>query len=314
MINHILTLLTGSDSDTEGLAHGRVIAQSLDAQITFLKVLGIVGQERQGFVDPVTWQVTHVEAEASLNREVELARQRGLRAEGQLMEHASLSDVISYVQDHPADLVIAAEDTEILSPLTYALFTHLQTPLHIIRTGQAQSRTFLDREPKKIAIPLDGSQRAEYVLPLAVYLAEQWDAVLLLVHVIRRPEMPRRAVLNEEDAALINQVVERNREELAAYFEQLSRSLGTTVEIQGHLLVNDNVTRSLHEFFEQEGVDLIALSAHGYSGEPRWPYGSTASNLLAFGTTPVLVVQDLPRDFKSQASTASESRREFHKT
>jgi nucleotide-binding universal stress UspA family protein len=66
------------------------------------------------------------------------------------------------------------------------------------------------------------------------------------------------------------------------------------VEIR--LLVTDNIAASLHGVVEDEEVDLVALSAHGYSGRAKWPYGSVALNFIAYGTTPLLIVQDLSRD------------------
>jgi hypothetical protein len=35
------------------------------------------------------------------------------------------------------------------------------------------------------------------------------------------------------------------------------------------------------------------LSAHGYTGDVRRLYGGVATNFIAYGTTPLLIVQDL---------------------
>jgi hypothetical protein len=39
---------------------------------------------------------------------------------------------------------------------------------------------------------------------------------------------------------------------------------------------------------------MVALSAHGYSGNDQWPYGSMASNFILYSKVPLLIVQDLP--------------------
>jgi nucleotide-binding universal stress UspA family protein len=58
----------------------------------------------------------------------------------------------------------------------------------------------------------------------------------------------------------------------------------------------------------EEPVDLVVLSAHGYSGSAEWPYGSVALNFIAYGTTPLLIVQDLveseARRSKAEAAAA----------
>jgi nucleotide-binding universal stress UspA family protein len=45
---------------------------------------------------------------------------------------------------------------------------------------------------------------------------------------------------------------------------------------------------------EQEDIDLVALSAHGYSGNTQWPYGSMVNNFILYSKVPLLIVQDLP--------------------
>ena len=64
----------------------------------------------------------------------------------------------------------------------------------------------------------------------------------------------------------------------------------------GHLQVSDNAAATLHELVAQENIDLVVLSAHGYSGGTKWPYGSVALNFIVYGATPLLIVQDLSQD------------------
>jgi hypothetical protein len=39
---------------------------------------------------------------------------------------------------------------------------------------------------------------------------------------------------------------------------------------------------------------MVTLSAHGYSGNHQWPYGSMVNNFILYGRVPLLIVQDLP--------------------
>jgi nucleotide-binding universal stress UspA family protein len=68
------------------------------------------------------------------------------------------------------------------------------------------------------------------------------------------------------------------------------------MDVETLLLVSDDVTLTLHELVEQENVDLVVLSAHGYSAATRWPYGTVATSFISHGTTPLLIVQDLSPD------------------
>jgi nucleotide-binding universal stress UspA family protein len=69
-----------------------------------------------------------------------------------------------------------------------------------------------------------------------------------------------------------------------------------TAHVQTHLLVSDNVAATIQGFSEQEQIDLLILSAHGYSGEAKWPYGGVTNRFITDGTMPLLIVQDLPHE------------------
>jgi nucleotide-binding universal stress UspA family protein len=55
---------------------------------------------------------------------------------------------------------------------------------------------------------------------------------------------------------------------------------------------------------EREHIDLVALSAHGYSGNSQWPYGSIANNFIAYSKVPLLLSQDLQRPVRSASVDA----------
>jgi nucleotide-binding universal stress UspA family protein len=106
--------------------------------------------------------------------------------------------------------------------------------------------------------------------------------------------MPRRTPPTREDVELADQVVERNRAEAVEYLEQCKSRLPG--DVQARVLDSEHVVSTLHELVEQERIDLVFLSAHGYSGQTRWPYGGIVVSFIAYGTTPLLIVQDVPLD------------------
>jgi nucleotide-binding universal stress UspA family protein len=73
-----------------------------------------------------------------------------------------------------------------------------------------------------------------------------------------------------------------------------SRSYLQGIDVKTHLMTSDHTAASLHQVVEQEQIDMVTLSAHGYSGKHQWPYGSVASNFILYGTVSLLIVQDMP--------------------
>jgi nucleotide-binding universal stress UspA family protein len=90
--------------------------------------------------------------------------------------------------------------------------------------------------------------------------------------------------------------VARNQAEATQYLDQLQSRIAGKVETR--VLVSDHLSATLHKLVEQEKTDLVLLSAHGYSSQTRGLYGDVVSNLIAHGTTPLVIMHD-----SSQTST-----------
>ena len=150
---------------------------------------------------------------------------------------------------------------------------------------------------RRILVPLDGSWRAEYVLPMVTLLARFHYSQIQIVHVVKTPEMARHLPPAQEDIDLSDRVVARNREEAL----RLSRA-GSNGFTPGRHRMSKSTWSSvtmqplaIHEIGDQEKIDLVALNAHGYSGNNQWPYGSMVNNFILYGKVPLLIVQDRPQ-------------------
>lgn len=95
--------------------------------------------------------------------------------------------------------------------------------------------------------------------------------------------------------------MDRNYVEAEHYLETVRTQLPSDV-VKTAVLVGDHVADSLRALVEQEQIDLVILSAHGYSGQLQWPFGGLVASFVARGTRPLIIFQDAPGE---QARTAS---------
>jgi nucleotide-binding universal stress UspA family protein len=65
----------------------------------------------------------------------------------------------------------------------------------------------------------------------------------------------------------------------------------------------------LHTFINAQAADLVVMAAHGLSSKVNKPFGRTVVNFLAYGTVPLLVVQDL-RAHEVELSAAEQAAKE----
>lgn len=135
---------------------------------------------------------------------------------------------------------------------------------------------------KNILVPLDGSKLAESVLPLAVLLAKQFQARLILFHVIE--QHPPDKVHGERH--LVDQP------EAAAYLTQVIQELSQDLSVDHHLHTSaeKDVARSIVEHSREMAVDLIVMCAHGQSGLQKRIFGNIAQEVLNMGDVPVLLL------------------------
>jgi nucleotide-binding universal stress UspA family protein len=301
MLEHVLVPLDGSPLAECVLPHATALARAFGARVTLLQVLErthTAGRTRS--VDPLGWHMRKVEAASYLDGVVARLQGIGLRTERELLEGQAAERIVEFARSQDVGLILLSSHGRSglsrwnVSSVVEKIILRVWLPTMIVRAYQPVTSDLEGLRYRRLLVPLDCSQRAECALPLATTLARLHESQLLLAHVVCRPEMPRRAPLTQEELELTNQLTERNRLEASRCLEQLQSRLYSNVQIR--LLVGDNTAPTLHELVKQEDVDLVVLSAHGYSGGIRWPYGSVALNFIAYGTTPLLIVQDLSQD------------------
>lgn len=137
---------------------------------------------------------------------------------------------------------------------------------------------------KHLLVPLDGSRMAETALPAAAYLAETHGASVTLIHIIER-DAPQE-VHRERHL--------RNTAEARAYLDEVAaRSLPAGLRAERHVHTSEvsDVARSLVEHAGEFKPDLIVMCTHGRSGPRNWLFGSIAQQVVALGTTPVLLTR-----------------------
>lgn len=311
MFKHILVPLDNSELAAGVLPHVATLAQSTGARVTFLAV--IERRKDSSELAPVGWHLQKVETQHYLHEiKEQLAPFLQQEAETQVLEGFAAERIIEYAQKNECDLIALSSHGETGQPLwnigsvAQKVIQHSGKSLLLVRAYSADPGVAeAQLQPihyQHILLPLDGSLRAESILPAASILAQHQAARLILLHVVTKPQMIERVPLSPDDTVLLDQLVERKLAQATRYLDEVSNRLPFDLRLR--LLVSDNVARTLGEIAKDEQVDLLILAAHGASNQPLWPYGSAAAHLLANGETPLLLLQDLPLSEISLPSAA----------
>lgn len=302
MFDPILVPLDGSQLAECVLPHAIAVGRAFHARIILLRVLE--RNQPNGTVqmfDLLNWQLKKTEARLYLEKIAARLAKFQLKIETIVLEGLAAESITEYAKNQGVKLIILSSHGRSgvsqwgISGTTQKIILGATTSVLIVRANQPPVRELKEQPYRQILVPLDGSQRAEYGLPLIAILANFHKAGTHILHVVKTPEMARHMPPTQEDIDLANQITARNREEAGHYLEEVQARLHLEgMDVQNHLISNDNAFVALHELVDQEHIDLVALSAHGYSGCDKWPYGSTVLNFILYGRVPLLIVQDLP--------------------
>ena len=302
MFDPILVPLDGSLLAECVLPHVSAIARAFNSRVMLLRGLDRnQAAEKAQLFDLLNWQINKTGAKLYLEKTSARLQKSGLRVEVTIMEGLVAESIADFAQSQGMKLIILSSHGRSglsqwgISSVTQKIIFSAPTSVLIIRAHQPTASDLDERLYTRIMVPLDGSRRAENVLPMVTVLARFHQSRIHLVHVVRAPEMARQMPLAREDVDLSNRVITRNREEAIRYLDQVRlHSALEGIDVETHLLTDDNAASALHEFADQEHIDLVALSAHGYSGNNRWPYGSMVNNFILYSKVPLIIVQDLP--------------------
>ena len=141
----------------------------------------------------------------------------------------------------------------------------------------------------KILVPLDGSKRAETILPYVEQLAQQNDASVFLLQVLE----PNASIMTPYDMVpyIDAEAIELRKQEANTYLASLCGELRADgIEVK-QFVEQGPIVRSILDVAEREGVRLIAIASHGRTGLARVFYGSVAAGVLHRADRPLLIVR-----------------------
>ena len=299
MFKRILLPLDSSKLAECVLPHLIAIAQICEPEVHLLRVSEPYGvTARLRIIDPVDWQIRKAETESYLSGIAARLQNAGLRVSTQLQDGRPAEHIIEVAHSWNADLILMSSHGQSgispwnVSSVVQQVILRAHRSLMIIRAYQPVTAELTGLRYRKIFLPLDGSQRAEMPLELAESLARAHNTEILAAHIVRQPELPRRTSASQEDLLLVNQLMDRNRAEALKYLAELESRIDLPIQMK--LEVGSSISRSLHRIADENNVDLTIMCAHGYSGDTRWPYGSVGLGFIVYGSTPLLILQDLP--------------------
>jgi nucleotide-binding universal stress UspA family protein len=143
-----------------------------------------------------------------------------------------------------------------------------------------------------ILVPLDGSRRAEAILPHARSLAQHYEAhvILLLVmeeHPVQKPTKDEGG----EKAQSASEDIQHRQEIARSYLTDLREQLDDAGIDARVRVTSGKPVEEIIKVADHEKVDLIAIASHGRTALAQMMYGSVASAVLERVNLPLLMIR-----------------------
>jgi nucleotide-binding universal stress UspA family protein len=141
---------------------------------------------------------------------------------------------------------------------------------------------------KTILVPLDGSKRAETILPYVQDLARDHRAKVILLHVV---ETIRPGAGVEQACIDLWEESEWRAKQTESYLAVLQEKLRDKGIEAWTRVVRGSAVKAIIDAAEREGADLIALAGQDRTGWSEGLYGCVAAGVLHQVDWPLLLIR-----------------------
>ena len=146
----------------------------------------------------------------------------------------------------------------------------------------------------KILVPLDGSERAECVLPHVEALATGCGAKeAILVSVTERVSgfIAVDDYSKPSGERLIPEAVGKQEKQAQKYLDKIAKTLEVKgVKVRTEVLIG-KPAEEIIIYAHKTKCGLIVMASHGRSGIGRWAHGSVADRVFKAADAPILMIR-----------------------
>src|SRR5215208_6119485 len=147
-----------------------------------------------------------------------------------------------------------------------------------------------DELPKRIIVPLDGSDFSFRAARYAINLAKLTGGEIICIHAV--VDLPYIEYMGA-GIVTVTRYIDEAKKHTEEWFSQVrAMAAKESIKVTSDTIFNlPSVAESIIGYAAEQKADLIVIGTRGRSGLKRLVLGSTASGVVAHATCPVLVVR-----------------------
>ena len=182
-----------------------------------------------------------------------------------------------------------------MGSIAYKVMRSVAVPVCLVRAGISEEMIYAKSHGNTIMVALDGTKRAESVLPHVEALVKQLGndkMEVVLLRVCEPPEIssdyPYSMPLKWEEH--VEQEKVKSKLVAGVYLAEVSQWLKNAgIRVRAELPMG-KTAEEIIKYANRSETSLVVMSTHGRSGISRWAYGNVAEEVMLGTLTPVLMV------------------------
>ena len=220
-----------------------------------------------------------------------------------LLEGVVIEAIRERVAKHDVDLVVMTTHGRgplgrfWLGSVADKLLRQLAVSVLLVHPGQTAPDLAVERAPKHVLVPLDGSDLAERILTPATTLGGLMRSDYTLLRVVKpvHPPLPytEGIAIAQMAGEILDQIEKLQgevRKEAQDYLNHVAELLrARSLGVQTRIAVEEHPAAAILNEATVCGADIIAIETHGRGGLSRLFLGSVADKVVRGSSVPVLV-------------------------
>ncbi len=298
-IRRILAPTDFSGQSLAGVRYANMLRLKFNSSLTLLHV--IEPTSRMAGMESVVMAQRDSEVTARARKDMAKLAQREAGDDKQVTYLVrmgkSFHEITTEAGENRADLIVIAThgytgaQRVLLGSTAECVVRHAPCPVLTVRQHNARGRIRQIPQLKfrKVLVPIDFSNLSKTALPWAAFLAAQFRAEIVLLHVVEK--FPIDYLLGRE---LMNHTIVPLMKQSEADLEGIATHLTQSTGVKASAVVREG--RPYEEICAAAKAltaDLIVQTTHGYTGLKHVWLGSTAERVVRHAPCAVLVVRDL---------------------
>jgi nucleotide-binding universal stress UspA family protein len=303
----VLVCLDRSELSESALSYAVMLARAAGGSLTLMNVVESSGDTTSESHDALVWEFKRHEARQYMGQLLERIRRLDVPVDIHIEEGRAAEQILGFIRQHPVDfLILASHGTHglaewSLSSTAAKIISRTHSSFIIVPATPVYQHAEQETCVRRILVPLDESPRSQAALPLAVRIAKQQHAELILAHAIEPASFHHYSGVSPSDREILDAASSVLESVAQNYFRQVAARLkGEGIKVSLIVTPSPSAVELIYEIVASRNIDFIAMSAHGSSGSEQFPFARTSTHLISHAPVPLLIVQDLDREQMSR--------------